>query len=454
MEYLSSVTSGKSMPFVNASFRIGSNLLLSSEYTYGVRSRTVLNYRLPSDLQFELFYTRYDKNQKAINTTFLEERKAVVSYPFRGEKFTVFTRFTLYRMILPSSKYTNAEGLVSGSIFGVNTNFTTYALFTQTSKPYVYSNLSMVFRMKPKITFTPQVQYEYNQHKLISLKGELGKYITNNGYCNLYYEKNYKSQFQSIGIGFRYNFKFAQMGVTARHSNYTSSIVETASGSFMFDNKSGIMVADNRYMLGKAGIIIIPYLDLNSNGKRDKGEPKVTGLKVQVPYGRLKYNKADTVISISGLEAYTDCILKLQPEFDNVSWQVQKKTYNVITDPNQFKTIEVPVVVMNEVSGVVYFKEKGKEKAQGRILVSFYRNDSTLVAQTLSESDGFFSYAGLAPGEYTARIDVAQLQKLNMVSKPESIKFTVRPSSEGDVIDGLEFTLEKIPGSKETADVQ
>ena len=56
-EYLSSVSSGRFMPFANASVRIGSNLLFATEYTYGVRSKTILNYRLPSDLQFELdFY--------------------------------------------------------------------------------------------------------------------------------------------------------------------------------------------------------------------------------------------------------------------------------------------------------------------------------------------------------------------------------------------------------------
>ena len=74
MEYLSSVTSGKSMPFVNASLSIGSNLLLSGEYTYGVRSKSVLTYRFPSNAQFELNYTRYAKGQTAIRYPYLEER--------------------------------------------------------------------------------------------------------------------------------------------------------------------------------------------------------------------------------------------------------------------------------------------------------------------------------------------------------------------------------------------
>ena len=75
------------MPYVNASFRLASNLLLSGEYTYAVRAKGTLTYRLPSNLQFDLNYTKYDKDQKAINYNYLEERKAVVSMPIRIEEF-------------------------------------------------------------------------------------------------------------------------------------------------------------------------------------------------------------------------------------------------------------------------------------------------------------------------------------------------------------------------------
>ena len=78
--------------------------------------------------------------------------------------------------------------------------------------------------------------------------------------------------------------------------------------------------------------MILPYLDLNANGKRDKGEPRVQGLKVQTSYGRLKYNQADTAIYISGLEAYNECIVRLIPAFENVSWQNKEPHLSVVTD--------------------------------------------------------------------------------------------------------------------------
>ena len=65
-EYLSSLPSDPLMPYLNASLRITNNLLLSGEYTLGVRAKGTLTYRLPSNLQFDLNYTWYEKDQKAI----------------------------------------------------------------------------------------------------------------------------------------------------------------------------------------------------------------------------------------------------------------------------------------------------------------------------------------------------------------------------------------------------
>ncbi len=52
----------------------------------------------------------------------------------------------------------------------------------------------------------------------------------------------------------------------------------------------------------------------------------------------------------------------------------------------------------------------------GRMQVNFYNSKAKLVAQTLSEADGFFSFAGLPADTYIIKIDAAQLKKLNIES--------------------------------------
>jgi len=457
-EYLSSVGSGKFMPFVNASLRVNSQLLLAGEYTYGVRSKLIANYHLPSDMQFEVDYTRYKKGQQAINNTYLEERKAIISVPIRNRHFSAFSRLTFYQIILPSSKfgpspkYTTIEELISGSIFGVSTNFTTYALITDPAPAYIYSDLSLTFRLPGKLIFTPQSQFQYKQPKLISIKGELGKYISSRGYVNVFYEKNYNIQFESIGVGLRFDLSFAQLGSSLRRSNGINTSVQSASGSLAYDDKLKHVGFSNRSNVGRGGIVLLPYLDLNNNGRWDKDEPKVAGLKIQINNGKVQYNKGETSIRVSGLEAYTSYIIRLNPDFENIAWRIRNQTLDVVVDPNQFKVLEIPVNVIGEVSGMVYLQENKNQKPQGRMIVEFYRSDLSLAGRAMTEMDGSFNYTGLPPGSYTARISLSQLRKLHLDASPISIPFTISEKKEGDIIDGLQFILHPLSGKAPATD--
>ncbi|NQY10271.1 MAG: hypothetical protein HRT71_12260 [Flavobacteriales bacterium] len=63
----------------------------------------------------------------------------------------------------------------------------------------------------------------------------------------------------------------------------------------------------------------------------------------------------------------------------------------------------------------------------------------------LTESDGYFNYLGLLPGAYYARIDTHQLRILGMTCDPRLVPFNIEYDEDGDIADGLKFTLEKIP---------
>ena len=441
VEYLSSVMTGNTMPFLSASLRLLSGLLLTTEYTYGVRTKGLISYRLPSNLQFELNYTKYDKGQKAIIYNYLEERKAVVSIPIKGKNFAAYSRLTLNQIVLPNLKNTNAEMLWSGSVYGVSTNFTTYGLFTDLSKPYLYSNLSLAFRLPARITMTPQVQYEYNRNELISAKTNLEKPLFKHGFLNLSYEQNFRSNTRSIEFGFRYDISFAQTGFSIRNTNNQTTLVESARGSLLYDRKTRYLGTNNRTSVGKGAITLLPFLDVDGNRRRDQGEPKATGLQFRINGGTIVRNEKDTTIRILDLTPYMSYLLELDKNsFDNISWQMHNLAMNVMIDPNQFKTIEVPISVMGEAAGTVYNGSRG----QGRILICFYRTDSSLAARTLTESDGYYSYLGLKPGKYTVRIDPEQLKKLKMVSSPELIPISISHSFDGDIVDGLDFTLSPV----------
>lgn len=455
MEYLSSLKATPAMPYVNASWSLLNNILLSGEYTYGVRAKGTLSYRLPSNIQLDLNYTRYDKDQKAIFYNYLEERKASIALPLRFRNFSSYNRLSVYQIVLPASSYTTGEWMFSGAFLGVNTNLTTYALFIGNTEPYVYSNLSVSLRLPANFVVMPQAQYGFTANEFISAKVGIEKRIKDRAFLNLSFEQNFNNNLRMGELGFRYNFNFAQTGLSVRQGNHNTSFTEYARGSLLYDRKTKFLGADNQFNVGKGGISVIPFLDLNANGIRDKNEPKAYGLNLRANGGRIEKSESDTTIRILGLEPYTNCYIELDANsFENVSWRLPVKILGVAVDPNILKHIDIPVTVVGEASGTVKLAKDEESAGIGRIVVSFFNSKNKLVTSTLTEEDGYYSWFGLVPGEYSVRIDSAQLKKLGMISDPVTKNFNIGAGMEGDIADGLDFLLSMVQTDSLKSNIQ
>jgi len=83
----------------------------------------------------------------------------------------------------------------------------------------------------------------------------------------------------------------------------------------------------------------------------------------------------------------------------------------------------------------------GEARGQGQIIIAIYDDANRLVMRTVSESDGYFNYLGLAPGNYTVRVDPGQLAKLHLKSKPEFVPIVIKQGTDGDVADGIDLLL-------------
>jgi len=444
MEYLSSVSSGQFMPFVNASARVTSNLLVSGDYTHGVRAKGTMTYRMPSNIQMDLNYIWYDRNQKAISYNYLDELKASLSVPVRIKKMGAYSRLTWHRISFPGSKFSTAEWMLAGALSRVGANITTYGVFSEHFDPNLSSQLSLSFRLPANFVIMPQAQYNYTLNEFVSGKINLEKRLFSNGYFNLSFEHNFKYNLTMGELGIRYDFSFAQMGLSVRQSNAQTSFVQYARGSLINDKKTSFVKADNRTNVGRGGISIIAFLDLNANGIRDENEPKASGLTIRSNSGRIEYSEKDSIIHITGMEPYVKHFIELdESNFTDVSWRLHKKTYAVIADANMLRLIEIPVNVEGEATGTVMLEQDGVRSGLGRILMNIYRSDRTVKTRVQTESDGYFSCFGLSPGSYYAMIDTAQLRKLGMTAEPDSISFSIKGSREGDYISGLDFTVKK-----------
>ncbi len=447
IEYLSILDKNKAMPFLNTSARFLNNFLFTGEYTHNVKTRGLLNYRLPSGLSFEIDYANYAPGQKAISYNYLEERKVSLSIPIRMGSIRSFARMAYRQNVLPQTTYSSAEVMLSSFMNGVSTNISAFANWLPHGNPYIYSNVALGFRFGRTINFRPQAQIDFTNGRLISYKAELEKNFSQVSHLAVVFEDNLRSGTKSIELSFRYDLPFAQTLSSARMiggqgPNKDFTTVESARGSFSFDSGNAFVHTDNRSATGRGALTIIPFLDLNDNDIKEENEPIAEGLDIRLNGGRIIKNEKDTLIRIIELEPYTSYLLEMDDTgFENIAWQLTNKTISIMVDPGQFKQIGIPIKVMGEANGMVYLK-KGKTKAGlGRIIINFTDHAGKIQHRVLSESDGYYNFLGLPPGNYKAMPDTSQLKRLELSSDPEFFEFNITPDPYGDIIDDIIFIL-------------
>jgi hypothetical protein len=444
-EYVSSLESYKIIPFVNASFRLSSQLFLTGNYYTKVLYDLNLNYTTPKNIRFDFDYSKYDKDQKAIRINNSEIRRASISLPIRNSFFSGNSRFTVQQNLFNSTKFTNGSILLSGRSHGFNVNFTTNAFFSEYSKPLLYSSISTSLSLPKRIVLVPQLLYGYNARAMTALQTQLQKPISKKGFIQTAFNYNFNNQTASFQIGFTKNLDHFNAGFSSLFSNNSTSFTQYASGGIIFEPQADFVSFNNQLGLGRGGIKFIPFLDINSNGKKDIKEPLVQGVTILLIGGGRKSVLADGSTIVTELEPYIENYIELNTsEVKSIAWRIKNKTLNCTLNPNQIKIIEIPVVVVGEVSGMLYIQEKELLKGTGGIKINIYDLHDKLVTSILSAGDGYFSFLGLKSGQYIAKIDSNQLGNLKMKSESPSRSFEIDNGIDGDYVDTLEFIIQKI----------
>ncbi|MFZ4582686.1 MAG: OmpA family protein, partial [Paludibacter sp.] len=438
-EFLNSIVGNPHIPFGNLTLQPFSRLILTGEYAHKVRYKGTLNYNFANNSMFEMYYARYDKNQKAIIYNFLEERMAGFSFPSRFKNVSSVTKATFRQNIYPNFQYNAGELMMSAYYRNFNANLSNFINWTTFDNRNIYSNLSLGFRFGGGFSFRPSVLYSYTENNpvwynnFISYRAELEKQIFKKGYLSLGYEKNNLVNYQSVNVAFRYDFSFMSTYASAFYNvnDRTLQTTQSARGSLAFGSGNGYVHFDSREAVGRSGISIVPFVDKNFNGLRDVNEPATSDLNVRCNGGKVLQRKNDSIVRVVSLDPFVDYALTVsETDFKNIAWRVTAHTIKVTTDPNQFKTINIPVQPLGEMSGMVVDEFNN---GISRILINIFNSKGKTEKTVMTESDGFYSYLGLKPGQYYAVVDSTQLKVLNMSAEPAAFK--IKEDVNGDIVE-------------------
>lgn len=439
VEYLSSIPTHSEVPFLNMTFQPFSQLLFTGEYAHNVRTKATMNYSFPNNVVFDLTYAKYVPGQKAIIYNYLEERSASLSVPMRFRNVTSSIRSSFRQNVYSGFAYSSGELMWTNNFKNYSMILTNYANSSASNVWNVYGNLTLGAKMRKELNVRTSAQYNYLYKQLISLRLEFDKKLFANGHGSLKLENNFLTNSKSVNLTFRYELPYMTTNASASISNAKVQFSESASGSFAFNSGGKYVHTDRRNAVGRSGISINPFVDVNFNGVKDANEPNSKGLRVRSSGGQVLQRDKDSIIRIVGLEPFVDYTLSLDESgFDNVSLRINRKSMKVTTDPNQFKMIMMPVMPMAEIFGMVA-DETGK--GIGRIIVRIADKSGNLVAKVLTESDGYFNYIGFKPGDYKIFVDSLQLEVLKYQATP--VYATVLENPDGDVVDAGTIELVK-----------
>lgn len=444
VEYLSSITSGEYIPFARFAVQPFSRMVISGEYAHDVKTQGILSYYVWKDLLVELDYTKFVKGQKATISTAQEERKVRLFFPFKIKSLPFLTRFEFFQQVYRTLNFNYASAMLSMYYRQFSANSTTSLNWVGGRSPDVLSNLALSYRLPLGFTIRPSVLANLSDSKVIMYRAELEKMIPR-GYMSLSYQHFVQNISDYVSLNLRYDLSFARVGATVGRLNSDNFSMETVQGGMAFGGGNGYTYFSNNSSVGKGGLLLFPFLDLNQNGEFDEVEKMLNVSSVKTIGGKVVRSTKDSIIRIVDLMPFTYQLVELEDQtLDNISWRFKHKTYKILIDPNQFKRVNIPVIVVGEVNGVVSVRKDDSLIGQGRLIVKIYKEgEKTPAAETMTESDGYFTYVGLEKGRYVACIDSTQLQRLDYSSTPPLVPFTIRGIEEGDIVSDVNFVLRK-----------
>ena len=442
LEYLSSIPNRPFIPFAKATLQPFSKLTINAEYAHGVRSRGLLNYYFGKDVMLEIDYTAYVKGQQATRFNALIERKAKLSVPVKYRKFIGYVKFDFTQNVYSEFTYNLANVMLSAHYKQFSANSSAQLNWIDQRNTYITSDIALSYRLPKGYTIRPSVRYNVSEAKFMTCKTELEKSFSR-AYFLISYENSFTYSDQLLTVSFKYDLPFARTYISASRNKDNFSTTESVAGSLAFGGGIKYVHKSNNSSVSKGGIKLYPFLDLNQNGIFDPNEPMVKISSVNISGGRAIFNEKDSVVRIPDLNAFTNYFLTFDDnDLENIAWRFKNAKYRVLIDPNQFKRIDIPVISVGEVSGTAYITKNNSLKGIGRIWIKIFdKGSKKIVAETLSESDGYIYYMGLPPGDYIACVDSVQLSNLDFTVDPACKEFTIKTVEDGDIIEGIDFIL-------------
>ncbi len=430
---------------VEANFQAMGDLLFNSSFSPGYSVSTSANFSRPSSINLAASYTRYFENRLKNISGQIHTLTFSASAPVRLAERTVGLRYYLTNIKYPTYQMTNMSYGITTSIKMFQLNY--FGQF-RINKNQSYSTKVLTSRLFAAIfdsrilspRFTLEYHHTYNEVQKYSVS--ISQRLFRTGRLSVSFERLVASETNQISLSFDLYNGFATFATRATRTNDRTNVSQVQYGSVQYDQEGGTFRFDRRNRVGYGTAVVRPFLDDNYNGEYDEGEEYLSGLQARLQGAGGRPHGPNRLYYYDRLRPYDEYMVEIDPaSLDNPLLKATHENYKVAVNPNMVTSIEVPLILGGEVSGLVQRRRMKDMVGMGGVRVVLVNLTTESVTELTTFNSGEFYYLGLIPGKYEAYVDPNQLEDLGYECHPAALKFEIDPSRGKDIVEDLGFQL-------------
>lgn len=312
------------------------------------------------------------------------------------------------------------------------------------SATYTVSRRS-VYRMLRGTYFRTSTLYDRQTGEFRQLDGQIAVALPGNGRLTIGGGHQFASSRTTVSIGISLDLNRTVRSLTDyRGGNEGSHVVrQSFRGSIGYDDQYNQFLFTDRQQVGRSAVSVLLYVDENNSGTYDPSD-------TLIPYDAVRLDRSagatvgrDGITRLTQLQPYHRYNMEINRQaIPNPQLVPSVAQLSFVTDPNQFKRIEIGFSRAGSIDGMVVQDSTATDGgiAGLRMIITGKQNGYTQSIRTLY--GGFFFAMDIPPGEYTLEIDPSQLEFMQATVREGSADFTIRSLSEGDYISDLLVILD------------
>ncbi|MCW9712645.1 hypothetical protein LQ318_06990 [Aliifodinibius salicampi] len=262
------------------------------------------------------------------------------------------------------------------------------------------------------------------------------------------FARNFAGNFNFMNVGLIIDFNSIRSTSTIRNNRNQTSFTQNFRGSVGYDDYNNDLTFSNRNQVGRSATSLRLYVDSNNSGSYDEEDNTIQDDAIRIGRAGVQSTSKDGIFRFSQLQSYHRINMEInESAIQNPLLVPEFKEFSIVTDPNQYKPINIPFYTSGVVSGkVVQLEGESSAPLSGvRLYLESKQNDYSKEMQTFN--DGSFYAHQIPPDSYRLYIDPNQLQFLNAFSEPDTMTVEVEAIAEGDFVENLNFKVIPKSGS-------